>query len=128
VDVDQAQVVQLALCLFVLPLAVLPTVGAGAVSLGFRLARLPAVPFGRCWRAYLASCCYGFLLLVPIGLLVREESWGAGVRLLAFAGAQLVLVPLLLRQSSRKAVSVTGAAVLLSNLAVFLFVTDLDRG
>ena len=71
---DRAQIVQLFVCLFVLPFVVLPALGGGAVVLGYRAAKLPALQFLRSWKIYLASCCYGFLFLIPVGLVLRASD------------------------------------------------------
>src|SRR5262249_33253813 len=109
---DQAHLVQLFVGLFVLPFVVLPAVGGGVVTLGLRLAKLPELPYLRCWKVYLASCCYGFLLLVPLEFALRDSDLNAlarqGFQLAVFCGAQLILVPLFLRNFSYKALGVAG--------------------
>jgi hypothetical protein len=129
---DAGQVVRLFVFMFAIPLGLLPAVGGGFVTLGLRLARIPPVPYLRCWKVYLASCCYGFLILVPAGyLLGRSDLNGTTaqvVRAAIFLGAQLLLVPLLLRNFSRRALGVAGLAVLLTNLAVYLLLMDFQPG
>ena len=127
---DAGQVVRLFVFMFVIPLGLLPAVGGGFISLGFRFAKMPPVPFLRCWKVYLASCCYGFLVLVPASYLLGHTSLSVGaaraISVLIFLGVQLVLVPLFLRSFSRRALGVAGLAVLLTNLAVYLLLMDLQ--
>jgi hypothetical protein len=122
---DTAQIVQLFVCLFVLPFVVLPAVGGGALSYGFRMAKLPALEVFRGWKIYLASSCYGFLLLIPAGLLMRESGMSEfskqAIQVAVFCGTQIVLVPILIRNFTSKALGVTTAAVLLTNAAGYMF-------
>ena len=122
---DKAQFVQLFICLFVLPFIVLPAVGAGALRFGFQLANLPKLEYVKGWKAYLASCCYGFLLLIPVGIVMRDSSLSDFAKQLiqigVFCGTQFILVPLLIRNFTRKALGVIALAVLGTNIAGFVF-------
>jgi hypothetical protein len=124
---DKSQLMHLFVWLFVLPFVVLPALGGGAVTVGYHLAKLPAVRFFQSWKIYLASCCYGFLFLVPVGLILRESEMSAfatqGIQLAVFCGTQLILVPIFLRSFTRKALGVTALAVVVTNgIAYLLFV------
>jgi hypothetical protein len=126
--VDVNQVVRLFVSLFIFPFVVLPLVGGGAVTAGFRLVKVADVTYWRCWKVYLASCCYGFLALIPLRYLLRAETMSdsvrTGIQLSVFVGVQLLCVPLLLRNWSRKAVAVTCVAVLLANLVAWVVLND----
>jgi hypothetical protein len=122
--VDVSQLVQLFVKVFVFPFVLLPALGGGAVAAGYRLAKLPEVSYWRCWRICLASCCYGFLALIPLRFVLRPDDISEKSRQIIQLGVllavQLILVPLLLRNFSRKAVGVTCLAVLLTNVAAYL--------
>jgi hypothetical protein len=130
--VDGGQLLQLFVSLFVLPFVLLPAVGGGAVMAGYRLAKIPNITFWRCWKTYLASCCYAFLALIPLRLVLRPEeindSTRQAIHLSVFLGIQLLVVPLLLRSFSRKALSVTFLAVLLTNLVAWILLNDFQKG
>jgi len=117
---DVGQMLRILLYLFGIPLVVLPTVGGGLVFVGFQFARVPNVDYWKCWKAYLAGCCYGFLVLVAVGLgLQRSElgPWGRqAVQVGVFCGMQFLLIPLLLRHYSRRAIMAAGIAILLTNV------------
>ncbi len=124
---DKAHIVQLFVCLFVIPFMVIPTIGGGGLALGFRAARLPAVRFFRYWKVYLASCCYGFLFLIPTGFLLRNSTLSTGaqqiIQLSVFFATQLILLPILLRSFTWKSLGVTAVVVTLTNAAGYaLFV------
>jgi hypothetical protein len=114
---------------FVFPFFVLPVLGGGAVTAGYRLARLPGISYWRCWKVCLASSCYGFLALVPLRFLLPADDVSDWIRraiqLSVLVTVQLILVPLLLRNFSRKALSVTWLAVLLTHVAAWVLLSRL---
>ncbi|SRR5579871_4616308 len=133
---NYSQVLRIFLYVYGIPLVVLPTLGGGLVFAGFRLVRVPGVDFWKCWKVYLAGCCYAFLALVMVGFgLPRSELGDVGRRAVqagVFCGIQLLLIPLLLRSNhakrlpgspeptppgaSRRLLVTAGAAILLTNL------------
>jgi hypothetical protein len=116
---DKAEIVQLFVCLFVIPFVVLPAFGGGAVTIGYRLARIPGIRFFRSWKVYLASCCYGFLFLVPVGFLLSDSDMSTSAKqalqVAVFCGTQLVMVPVFLRSFTVKSLSVATLAVAVTN-------------
>ena len=134
---DLGQVLRIFLYLFGIPLVVLPTLGGGLVFAGFQITRVPNVDFWKCWKVYLAGCCYGFLVLVVVGFGLQRSALGQSsrqaVQLGVFCGMQLLLIPLLLwvdrsrrlragheanslPNSSRRLFLTAGVAILLTNL------------
>ena len=126
------QVISIFVSVFVVPFLLVPAVGGGAVNLSYQLARLPRVPFFKCWKVYLASCCYAFLALIVVGFFLRRDALSPeaaqNVRRLVFCGMQLVLIPLLLRNFSRRALLATGSAILVTNVAAYLLLKDFQLG
>ncbi len=125
---DKAHIIQIFICLFVLPFVVLPAMGGGAISVGYRMAKLPTVQFFRSWKIYLASCCYGFLFLIPAGFLLRNSEIGVVtqqiIQLAVFCGTQIVLVPIFLRSFTWRSLGVTTAAVIITNFVGYVLFTS----
>ena len=128
-DIDQ--LVHLFVLSFVFPFVMLPALGGGAVAVGYRLINIPDVTFWRCWKVYLAAFCYAFLALIPLRFLLQPGEISESTHLLINAGVllgvQLLLVPLLMRKFSGRALGVTIAAVLLTNLVAFLFLNHIRQ-
>jgi hypothetical protein len=128
---DVGHLLQVVFSLFILPLIVLPTLGGGFVTLGFQISKLPAVNFWRCWKIYLASCCYAFLALVPLRVILPANAVSPMARnfihLGIFCGMQLILVPIFLRKFSARALAITGAAILLANLVTIVVVWEYNQ-
>jgi hypothetical protein len=125
------QLLQLVLALFIVPLVLLPAVGGGFVSLGFQIAKVPNFPYGKCWKVYLASCCYAFLALLPVGYFLQRSDLGLwakqGIQLGVFCGLQLIFVPLFLRTFSARALAAVGVAIVLTNLVTFAVLLHLQN-
>ena len=100
------------------------TAGWHALRYSEGRAKLPRLHLFRSWKIYLASCCYGFLLLVPAGFVLRGSEIDAagqqGLQLGLFAVTQLILVPVFLRSFTWKSLSVTTAAVVFTNAAGYV--------
>lgn len=114
------QMLPMLLLSYGIPLVLLPTLGGSLVFAGFRIARLPKIAYWHCWKVYLAGCCYGFLMMVVLrfGLhhLSQNPPGGSPLWVGAFCGTQMLLVPLLLKKYSPRALGATILAVLLTNL------------
>lgn len=131
------QLFHIFLYVYGIPLVILPTLGGGFVFAGFRLVRVPGADFWKCWKVYLAGCCYAFLVLVMVTFgLPRSDLSDVGRRAVqagVFCGMQLLLIPLLLWAnhskrlrtapdpalppgSSRRMFVTAGVAILLTNL------------
>jgi hypothetical protein len=128
---DLGQVLRVFLFLFGIPMLVLPTLGGGLVFVGFQIARIPNMDYWKCWKVYLAGCCYGFLVLVAVGFGLQRSDLGPGVRQAiqagVFCGMQLLLIPLLLRHYSRRAITAASIAIVFTNLltlGLILFLRD----
>ncbi len=117
---DFGQVFRLFLYLFGVPMVILPMLGGGLVFVGFQIVRVPNVDYWKCWKVYLAGCCYAFLVLVAVGFGLQRSDLGAyarqAVQAGVFCGMQLLLIPLLLRHRSRRALLAASLAILLTNL------------
>ena len=111
------------LYLFGVPLFLLPAIGGGLVFLGYQAAKIPNVDYWKCWKVYLASCCYGFIGLVGIGYLLQQSEMSLTLKQITqfgiFVALQLVFVPLFLRNYSRQALSIAGLAVVITNVVTF---------
>ncbi|HEV3205067.1 MAG TPA: hypothetical protein VGY77_11815 [Gemmataceae bacterium] len=120
---DNINLIQILIYLFGVPLVLLPTLGGGFVFLGYQIAKIPNVNYGKCWKVYLASCCYGFILLVGAGYLLQHSEFSIFTRQVIqfaiFGVMQLICVPLFLRIYTRQALSVAGLAIVLTNLVTF---------
>jgi hypothetical protein len=116
--------------MFGVPLVMLPLVGGGFVTLGLQYAKIPNVTFWKCFKAYLLSCTYGFVALVPLAFIMHQTHVASSSRHLiqfgVFLAAQLVFIPLFLRHISWRALGVLGAAVLLANLATYALVIGIQ--
>jgi hypothetical protein len=105
----------------VMVLFVGPTIGGALIwqSLG----RTSSVTFGRCWKIYLAACCYTALSLLIWGFLTRDYKDSAFVgamnALLVF-GTPLLVVPLFTRNYSRPALVRQSIAVVLAQGIIFV--------
>jgi hypothetical protein len=112
------QIMQIVFSLFVIPLVLLPTLGGGFVTLGFQIAKMPKIDYWRCWKICMASCCYAFLAMVPVGFIMQASEQKHIVQLITFIVVQLVLIPSFLRNFSIRALTIAGAGVVLSNVVV----------
>jgi hypothetical protein len=106
-------------------LLVIPSVGAGILWQGFKIAKIPQFTFRQCWKVYLAACCYGYLLLMGARLLWQNNPDFPKIGMAVFAATTMLAVPLLLRNVSRRVVMVSVFAMLITDLlivgAFFLF-------
>jgi len=120
---DNTNLFQILLYVFGVPLVLLPTLGGGLVFLGYQVAKIPSVDYWKCWKVYLASCCYGFILLVGVGYLLQGSEFSSftrqAIQFAVFGTMQLVCVPIFLRNYTRPALTVASLAVLLTNVVTF---------
>jgi hypothetical protein len=123
---------QVLVSIFVFPLLVLPTLGGGFVTLGFQIAKVPPVNYWRCWKVYLASCCYAFLALIPVRFVLQGSEATLATRnvihVAVFCGTQLVLIPIFLKTFSPRALGIAGLAILLTNLITILLLWQYNQG
>ncbi|OAI51346.1 hypothetical protein AYO44_00620 [Planctomycetaceae bacterium SCGC AG-212-F19] len=59
-------------------------------------------PFVNCWKAYVIGCCVAYLLLTGLHLVWRDSSEWVFLRAALFAIATTLIVPLYLRDYSRR--------------------------
>src|SRR5262249_1547775 len=91
--------------------------GAALVLGGFKIAGVPSIPFWKCWRYYSASIGYGIVVLWLLSCAGRFRDQPALtesiiVWVAVAALTQIVVLPLLLRQFTVKALAVQIVAVL----------------
>jgi hypothetical protein len=100
-----------------------PTIGGVLIWQSLKIGRISGVTFGRCWKIYLAACCYTALGLLIWGFFTREhkDSFFVGaVNALLVFGTPLVVVPIFLRNYSGPALALQSIAVLLAQGVIFL--------
>ncbi|HEV2947884.1 MAG TPA: hypothetical protein VGX70_10935 [Gemmataceae bacterium] len=103
-------------------LGIVPAAGGAIIWKTFQIAKIPNFTFGQCWRAYLGGCAYAYVLFMVINI-VRGTSQGLELlQLLLFIGIPFVVVPLFLRNFSRRVLAVEAIALVIINALVLLFV------
>jgi len=103
-------------------LGIVPAAGGAIIWKTFHIAKIPNFTFGQCWRAYLGGCAYAYVLFMVINI-VRGTSQGLELlQLLLFIGIPFVVVPLFLRNFSRRVLAVEAIALVIINALVLLFV------
>src|SRR5262249_37523534 len=122
---------------FLVPLLVVPTLGAALVQFALRWAGV-TLTYGKCWKAHLAACCYSYLALMPLGWFINRAVANSGstiapgnlqlVHLGLFCLSHVAIVPLWLNHFPPRALGLQGAAVILSNLLTFVLVMQLRAG
>src|SRR6266536_2468908 len=104
----------------ILHLLFIPLVGASLLSLCFRATGLPALPFSQRWKAYLAAVAYGLILGFGISHSLSGLHLGPSAFLAIQLGGicllQLLVVALLLRKLSCRALLAQAIAVCATNL------------
>jgi hypothetical protein len=104
-------------------LVFVPLVGAVILLLCFRMLGVAGITFFQSWKVYLAAVSFGLILIVVLNLLMPRRQLGS-VELLALqAGAtcltHLLVIGLLLRKFSGRALLAQGVVVLSTNLVAF---------
>jgi RsiW-degrading membrane proteinase PrsW (M82 family) len=100
-----------------------PLFGAWLMAKGFDRAKIVGRSLRQCAQAYLYASSATFLLIIALDVyLYSRPDIQESLRLVlgaAFVGLQLVLVPLLLRAFSRRALLIQGGSILAANAAAF---------
>ena len=99
---------------FVILLVVQPLVGAALLVQGFRLAKIEGCPRGKVTLYFVGVCGYSYLALIPLSFAFKESIGMPVVRAAFVTAFQLLVLPFLLRNFSRRALLVQGGAVVLS--------------
>src|SRR5713101_8232643 len=101
--------------LFVYFAVVYPLLGGAVMWLGFQWAKVPDFTFVKCWKIYLAGLCYGYLVIIGLGLILKTAP---AIPTILFFVVPLIAIPLLGRNLTRRVVVVEVIAVLLANSAM----------
>ena len=104
--------------LMLMVLFVGPTIGGAMVWQSLKIARVSDVTFGRCWKSYLAACCYAALVMFVMLFFLHDQlPW---LRTLLFFLTPLVVVPILIRNHSKPALLAEIVAIVVANVIILL--------
>src|SRR5207244_4960652 len=92
-----------------------PLLGGAILWLAFQAAKIPDFTFVKCWKIYLAGLCYGYLVMIGLGLILKTAP---AILTILFFVVPLIAIPLLGRNLTRRVVVVEVIAVLLANSAM----------
>ena len=102
------------------PLLFILVVGTTLLFLGFKVAKLPAPTYQQSWAAFLIAVPAGYVLFIPV---TRSLPWSnmafltrLWVETAVVTVAEIIIVPLVLRKFTWKALMVQEIAVVLTNV------------
>jgi hypothetical protein len=111
----------------VAPLVVFALVGSVSLFLCCRVGGVPRLTFGQSCKTYLMAAAYGLVLLIACKWLTASAGVPLVQAAISFA-TQLVVVLLVLRVFSARALISLGTGVLMANVVSFALLVPLFNG
>jgi hypothetical protein len=97
----------------VVSLLIVPGIGGALLRRAFLIAGISQFPLRKCWKVYLAACCYAYVVLMGMRLFGRYEATSLDPLMgaIIFLSITTLVIPLLLRDNTRRVLVVEAIAV-----------------
>jgi len=108
-------------------LGIVPAAGGAILWKTFQIANILNFRYGQCWKAYLGGCGYAYMACIIINILHKNSKEFEVLQLVLICLIPLLVVPLFLRNFTRRVLAAQAIALLIvdSLILALVFVSHL---
>jgi hypothetical protein len=103
-------------------LGIVPAAGGAIIWKTFQIGKITNFTYVQCWKAYLGGCGYAYMACMIINLFQRNSKEFEGLQLVLFCLIPFLVVPLFLRDFTRRVMAVQALGLLIINALVLAFI------